>query len=134
MWWSFWDYRDVEWNYARFLVIVMEPLLIFLTTSISIPRDFDRDVIDLSDYFHEIRRWFFLSLIILNCFLVLDGPIVFHSESMWISYRLMQTFVMAALLLGLLDRRSWAQYLSSWAVLSMLIWSSAARFLPAAFE
>lgn len=133
-WWSFWDYREVEWNYARFLVIMLEPLTIFLTTSIAIPRRFDADVIDLQDYFHVVRKWFFTSFLVMEFLFILDGPLVFGNEPIWFVYRIPQLVVVAAFALGLTNRRNWAQYASVLTVNALMLWSSAVRFMPAAFE
>ena len=134
MWWSFWDFRSVEWNYARFIVIVTEPLLIFLTTAILMPRNFAGKNVDLREYFLSIRHWFFLTFLLLLCLFILDGPVVFHSEPVWMTYRLSQMMVAASIVLSLFVQRHWAQLLCASIVLANLIWSSTVRFLPAAFE
>jgi len=134
LWWSFWDYRNVEWNYARFIVIMLEPLALFLTTSIAIPRNFDDDQVDMRAYFYEIRYWFFLSFVFLQCLSILDGPVIFRSESLWIGFRIPQLIFLSALILGLIVPKHWAQQLSAWVVLLLLISASYFRFLPAAFS
>ena len=134
MWWSLWDFRDASWNYARFMVIVSEPLLMFLTTSFLIPGRFDNGKIHLREYFHGARKWFFLSFFLLQVCFILDGPVVFQSEPIWSTYRLSQLVVASVTVLGYFSRREWAQQLSAWTVFVLLIWSSGARFLPAAFE
>jgi len=32
-WWSIWDYRDIEWNFARFLAVNSTPLLLFFISA-----------------------------------------------------------------------------------------------------
>ena len=133
-WWSFWDYRETEWNYARFLIIMLEPLLLFLTTSIAIPRKYDADRIDLRDYFHDVRKWFFISFLVLEAMYILDGPLVFNSEPVWFVYRIPQLIVVAAFVLGLVSRHDRAQLVSALMLNALMLWSSAIRFMPAAFE
>jgi hypothetical protein len=134
LWWSFWDYRNVDWNYARFLVITLEPLVLFLTTSIATPRRFEAAIVDNKEYFFEIRKWFFLSFLVLQTLSIVDGPLVFGSEPWWIAYRIPQVLVAAVFLLGLFVPKGWAQHVSAWIVFLILLSASYFRFLPAAFE
>ena len=134
MWWSFWDYRNVEWNYGRFLVITLEPLLLFLTTSIAAPKKFDTELIDNQENFFEVRHWFFLSFIALQVLSMVDGQLVFGSEPLWVVYRIPQLVVLTVMVLGFLMPRHWAQQLSAWTVFLALLLASYFRFLPAAFE
>ena len=98
------------------------------------PRKYDADSIDLRDYFHEIRKWFFISFLVLEALFILDGPLVFHSEPIWFVYRIPQLIVVAAFILGLVSRHHRAQLASALMLNALMLWSSAIRFMPAAFE
>ena len=65
---------------------------------------------------------------------IIDGPLVFQSEPIWFVYRIPQLVVIGAFVLGMLGRHDWAQYISAWTVNLLMLWSSAIRFMPAAFE
>ena len=52
LWWSFWDVRGVDWNYARFLMAILQPLAIFLITTILIPADNGSGLLSLHNRFH----------------------------------------------------------------------------------
>ena len=132
MWWSFWGYRDADWNYARFLTLATEPLLILLVSSLLVMADKDQDVIDLKRHFGEIRIWFFSSFLVLEAMFILDGPAVFLNEPLWVGYRVPQLLTLAAFLVGLLSRRDAWQLVAAWSVLGIMLWSSVMRFLPAA--
>ena len=134
MWWSFWDYRNVEWNYGRFITIALEPLVLFLVTSIVVPSLSASESVDLREHFHRVRHWFFGSFLILEGLFMLDGPLVFFSEPLWTDYRLAQLTVIAAFALGIAVRRDWAQHLSVWIVMANMLWASSVRFMPGAFD
>ena len=133
LWWSFWDIRDIEWNYAKFLLTILQPLAIFLITTILIPTEAGGGTTCLRDRFFEGRRWFFSVFLVAETLFIVDGPFLFGSEPIWIVYRIPQLLIIVSFMFGLLVRRDWAQHLSAWTVLAIMLWSSGARFLPAGF-
>ena len=131
VWWSFWGYRDIDWNYARFLALAMEPLLILVISSMLVMADKDQDVIDLKEHFGEIRVWFFSLFVVLELLFILDGPLAFWNEPLWMTYRVPQLCAVAAMFIGLFGRRDWMQLTAALGVLAIMLWSSIMRFLPA---
>ena len=131
LWWSFWDIRSVDWNYARFLVAILQPLSIFLITTILIPLQGGTEPVSLRDRFHEGRRWFFAVFLFAEMLFILDGPLAFGNERLWMIYRVPQLIIVAVFAIGLLVRRDWVQHGAAWIVFAIMLWSSAARFVPA---
>jgi hypothetical protein len=113
---------------------MLEPLALFLTTSIALPRNFDDEQVDIRSYYYEVRRWFLLSFVLLQCMSILDGPIIFGNEPLWITFRIPQLIFLSALLLALIITKHLAQQVSAWVVLLLLLSASYFRFLPAAFS
>ena len=131
LWWSFWDVRGVDWNYARFLMAILQPLAIFLITTILIPADNGSGLLSLRNRFYEGRRWFFAVFLFAEALFILDGPLAFGSEPLWIVYRIPQLIIIAIFAMAFLVRRDWAQQAAAWVVFAIMLWSSAARFFPA---
>jgi len=79
-WWLFWSYREVEWNYLRFLIALIPLGLLYVLASLLIPADAD-SVTSWRDHYAEIRvRFFALNLAYvaantLNAVLLLGQPV-----------------------------------------------------------
>lgn len=131
LWWSFWDIRNVDWNYAKFLLAILQPLAVFLITTILIPVETGSGSVCLRDRFQEGRRWFFAVFLVAETLFILDGPLVFGTEPIWIVYRIPQLLIIIAFVAGLLVQRDWVQHGSAWTVFVIMLWSSGARFFPA---
>ncbi len=58
-WWTLWSLaRDVEWNYGRFLWLLVGPGILYLMST-ALVTDEPRAVPSWRDHYFEIRRWFF---------------------------------------------------------------------------
>ena len=68
-WWAMFGLREVRvWSFAAFLVVLMQPVLLFLMTALIVP-DISGEgrTIDLrAGYFRE-QRWYFVSLFLVLC-------------------------------------------------------------------
>ena len=65
-WWSMFGMRRIDrWNFGAFLVVLMQPVLLFVMTALIVPKFSEgRGALDMrADYFRE-SRWFFAVLII----------------------------------------------------------------------
>ena len=62
-WWAMFGLREVAaWSFAAFLIVLLQPVALFLMTAVISPRVPDTGVTDLrSQYFSE-SRWFFGTL------------------------------------------------------------------------
>lgn len=63
-WWAMFGMRRIDrWNFGAFLVVLMQPVLLFVMTALIVPKS-SESVIDMrADYFRE-SRWFFAVLIL----------------------------------------------------------------------
>jgi hypothetical protein len=133
LWWSIWDFRDVEWNYARFVVASVEPLLLFFMGALLLPSPAGSGSIDLRSHFLRVRPWLMGLYAALMIVFLLDGPLVFQSEGLWSGYRIPQVIALLAVLLGLKTQDARHHHIISLVVLGVILSGSAFRFLPAAF-
>ncbi|HTW33070.1 MAG TPA: hypothetical protein VMD53_00525 [Rhizomicrobium sp.] len=59
-WWQMFTLRVVQrWHFGAFLVVMMQPVLLFLMSAIIVPNVVDGSAVDLRARFYRERRWFF---------------------------------------------------------------------------
>jgi hypothetical protein len=64
-WWEMFTLRTVEhWSFAAFLIILLQPVAIFMMAALIVPRTVDGRTIDLRDEYFREFRWFFSALLI----------------------------------------------------------------------
>lgn len=60
MWWQMFTLRSIaHWHFGAFIVVMMQPVLLFLLTAIIVPNVVDGSPVDLRASFFRERRWFF---------------------------------------------------------------------------
>jgi hypothetical protein len=133
-WWAVWDYREVDWNYGRFMVALSVPLLLFFLTSLLFPDPRAGVDINLEVHFFRIRRWLMTVYSILATIWIIDGPLVFESERMLNSYRIPQSVSVLAPLLGLRSPNRTLHLGIACAVLGVILLGSMFRFFPGTFS
>jgi len=64
-WWAMFTLRTVQqWSFAAFLIVLLQPVAIFMMAALIVPRDMSGRAVDLrQEYFRE-SRWFFSSLLL----------------------------------------------------------------------
>jgi hypothetical protein len=75
-WWALWDFRDLDWNYASFLYILIAPVLIFLAVGLLAPDRTDSDSNDMQHQFARVRRPFAALVCAYVLVMWFDGPIL----------------------------------------------------------
>ena len=79
--WSFWSFRDVQWNLFRFLSLLAGPGLLYFLACTLVP-DSPSSVTSWRDHFFSIRRPYFLGvclwfvLLSINTTMMLDLPLL----------------------------------------------------------
>jgi hypothetical protein len=134
VWWTVWDYRDIEWNFPRFFALAATPLLLLFLASLVLPGRLDDPVVDLEAYFLQVRRWFTSAYALLFFLFIVDGPLFYASEPLWIGYRVPQLLGLSGALLALATARPLAQHLAAWMVFLTTASTGVFRFLPGAFS
>ena len=130
LWWSFWDYREVEWNFLRFLVGSGQAVILLLLSELILPRKADGPSIDLEQHFFRVRPILMGAYSVLVIIFIIDGPFVFRSESFWNIYRIPQSVLLGAALTGLVVKKSAPHVAISAVLLAALVFGSGFRFLP----
>jgi len=64
-WWAMFTLRTIErWSFAAFLIVLLQPVAIFMMAALIVPRTVSGRAVDLKgDYFRE-SRWFFSALLL----------------------------------------------------------------------
>lgn len=62
--WAFWSYRDVDWTYARYLVVLASPAAHYFVASILVPPE-PGDVASWREYYFENRLRLFAGLLVI---------------------------------------------------------------------
>jgi hypothetical protein len=54
LWWSLWNLRGLQvWNFFSFLLLLLQPVLLFVVAAFLIPELNPEEPLDLRDYFYE---------------------------------------------------------------------------------
>ena len=133
LWWSFWDYRDVEWNFLRFLAGSGQAVLLLFLSELVLPRKIDGPSISLEEHYLRVKPALLGTYGVLVVIFIIDGPLIFESESFWNVYRIPQIILLGSTVVGLATNRASAQWVVSLIVLLAVVFGSYFRFLPGAF-
>jgi hypothetical protein len=76
LWWTFWNYRDIQdWTFFRFVLYLSPVIIFYFLTSIAIP-DPSEAVADLKEYYFSNRGGFFGTFAIQAVFAGLTAVVV----------------------------------------------------------
>jgi len=112
LWWSMWLFRDVEWHFATYFYMIIEPAALFIACSLIFPQRVDHHSINLEEHFYKIRIPLLTSLMAVGGLAFADG-VVIAAEPVWHERRYVQVFFLAILAWGLIDKRRMAQHVSA---------------------
>ena len=59
--WTFWEFRDLEWNFLRFLFALAPTGLIYFLACTLVP-DIPSSVSSWRSYFYQVRRRYFIGI------------------------------------------------------------------------
>jgi hypothetical protein len=73
-WWVMFGMRAHQgWTFGAFLLVLLQPAVLYLLAALVLPTDFSRDAIDLRLHYDSHARWFFaLALVLLAQSLLRD--------------------------------------------------------------
>ncbi len=75
-WWSLWDLRGIQWNYASFLYVLVAPILIAFGAGLITPDRSVSGAIDIPAHFARIRKLFSKVMVGYVFFMWFDGPLL----------------------------------------------------------
>lgn len=109
LWWTMWLFRDIDWHFATYFYMIIEPAVMFIACSLIFPQRFDNHGADLERHYYKIRVPLLISLLVLSVLVFADG-VVLGTEAVWHDLRYIQIFFTAALVWALADKRRSAQF------------------------
>jgi hypothetical protein len=106
-WWLFWSSRQVQaWCFFPFLFLLLQPIILYLISSLCFPDISATGKIDLKDFYYGNHRWFF-GLLALLMLLIILRDILFRTVP-WISQGNAVTVgVLPIGVVGALSRKPW---------------------------
>jgi hypothetical protein len=64
-WWAMFTLRNVEqWTFAGFMIVLLQPVAIFMMAALIVPRPIDGKQIDLREDYYREYRWFLSALLL----------------------------------------------------------------------
>lgn len=64
-WWAMFALRSVEqWTFAAFMIVLLQPVAIFMMAALIVPRTIDGEPINLREDYYREYRWFFSVLLL----------------------------------------------------------------------
>jgi len=109
LWWTMWWFRDVNWHFATYFFMVLEPSIMYLTCSLIFPHRLDGEEVSLEAHYFKIRVPFLIANTVVALLAYSDG-VVMGIETLWHARRYVQIIALAIMMWALIDKRKMAQY------------------------
>lgn len=74
-WWTSWSFRDANWSFPRFVLVLLAPGILYFLSATLWP-DESKSAGSWRDYFFERRRIFFTALLAYTALATVDGYLV----------------------------------------------------------
>lgn len=79
-WWSLWDLRSIEWDYASFLYVLIAPVLVTFAAGLLTPGRASSGAIDLPIQYERVRKLFSIVMVSYATAMWFDGPLLAGQE------------------------------------------------------
>ena len=132
VWWSQWDFRDLDWRYPSFFYVTLAPTLLFFAVALITPQRLGEEHVDLEAHFLSVRPLFLSVMLAYDLVGWLDGPLL-QGQSMFGVLGAIHGVFTVCLVVGLSTRSRRVQTLIAALVLALHISVMIPRFLPGAF-
>lgn len=77
-WWTMFGFRDYrEWNFLAFLIVLLQPIVLYLLAALILPDFTPESRMDLKAVYYENAGWFFSLLVVLFCVSLLKDLALF---------------------------------------------------------
>lgn len=64
-WWAMFTLRTIQqWSFAAFLIVLLQPIAIFMMAALIVPRTASGQTVDLRDDYFRESHWFFSALLL----------------------------------------------------------------------
>lgn len=126
-WWAGWEFRGIDWTFAKYAFLFVSPILIFFATSVLIPQSITEAGVNLEKHFNKIRRPVLFSYFTVLVAQFVDGSLL-ANQPWWFPGRLPQFAVLGAVAGCAFTTSKRIQSVLSIGVLVFLIYVVADRF------
>lgn len=99
IWWATWEFRDVQWTFAKYAYMLAAPTLFYLVCSLLMPQRLDGDVVNLEEHFFRVRRLFFAAYFFASLAVMIDGNVL-ANEALWHGGRIGHVLILGAAVAG----------------------------------
>lgn len=127
-WWSLWDFRDLPWDYATFIYILIAPTLVSLAVGLIAPDQSGSGPIDLQMQFTRIRKTFASVFSVYVLAMWFDGPLLAGQDPLG-PIGVLHVPILAASLIPFFSVGRRANIFAPCVVLAMLVLVMVKRFL-----
>lgn len=100
-WWSLWAFRSIEWTFAAYLLLIMQPVVIYFACSLIAPNSLATSVTSLEDHFSRIRRPLMITYLANLIIASSDGAMIL-GEPLWHVGRIFHIAIAASIVFGIL--------------------------------
>jgi hypothetical protein len=107
-----WLFRDIDWHFATYFYMIIEPAVMFVACSLIFPQRLDLHGSDLERHYFKIRVPLLISLLVLG-FLVFADGVMLGIEAVWHELRYIQICFLLILAWALVDKRRTVQYVAA---------------------
>jgi hypothetical protein len=94
LWWSIWNFRNItSWNFFSFLLLLLQPVMLFLAAAFLVPREGQSDA-DMQTFYFSSRRGIFGSFAALLALIIAQNSIRNGSAWVPVNFYLLAAFVL----------------------------------------
>ena len=132
VWWTMWWFRDIDWHFATYLYMILEPVLLYVACALVFPNKLDGDQFDMETHYFKVRVPILVVVLLAVSLVFVDG-VAMGIESVWHSRRYTQVLTIGLIIWALIDVRRIAQYAFTLGALALMFVLLAQGFwVPAA--
>jgi len=108
VWWTIWWFREISWSFATYLLVIIEPLIMFISCSLIFPKRIEGNFLELESHYYKIRIPLLTSMLVWFSLVFMDD-VLLGLEPIWNSRRYLHVVSVSLTLWALLDKRVVAQ-------------------------
>lgn len=128
VWWASWEFRVIDWTFAKYSYFLVAPTLFYLACSLVLPEKIEGDEINLERHFFRIRRLFFGAYFFAALATFIDGNVLSH-EAVWHTGRIGHLLVLSSAVVGYLTQSRSVHLAVATVTLLAILGLAATRFL-----
>lgn len=127
-WWSLWDLRVIDWNYASFLYVLIAPTLVTFAVDLFMPDKAGDGPIDLRAQYERVRPLFARVFFVYVLVMWFDGPLLSDQDAFG-PVGLLHLPQLAGVSLSLFSDRERPNIVAPLTVITILLTIMVVRFL-----